>query len=54
MTQLFDLETDPWEMNDLAGRPDQRQRLAAMRAELAAARDASGEMATPYGPAFWD
>ena len=54
MTQLFDLETDPWEMSDLAGRPDQRQRLAAMRAELSAARDASGEMVTPFGPAFWD
>ena len=54
VTQLFDLETDPWEMSDLAGHPDQRQRLTAMRAQLAAARDASGEMATPYGPAFWD
>ena len=54
VTQLFDLETDPWEMNDLAGHPDQRQRLQAMRAELSAASGASGEMATPYGPAFWD
>ena len=54
VTQLFDLETDPWEMSDLAGHPDQRQRLTAMRSELAARRDASGEMATPYGPAFWD
>ena len=54
VTQLFDLEADPWEMSDLSRHPDQRQRQAAMRAELAAARDASGEMATPYGPAFWD
>ncbi len=54
MTQLFDLDEDPWEMNDLVGRPEQRQRVAVMRAELSAARETSGEMATPYGPAFWD
>lgn len=34
-TQLFDLETDPWEMDNLAARPEHAQRVAQMRALLA-------------------
>ena len=32
--QLFDLTADPGEANDMAGRPDQRERVAEMRAAL--------------------
>jgi len=32
--QLFDLQKDPWELQDLSGRPDQRARIAALRSEL--------------------
>ena len=53
-TQLFDLQEDPWEMRNLADDPAHRERLAAMRSQLAAAGDASGEMDTPFGPPFWN
>jgi len=33
-TQLFDLDEDPHEMNDLSGEPGQRERTAALRESL--------------------
>lgn len=33
-TQFFDLDEDPWEMNDLAEQPDQRERVAKLDALL--------------------
>lgn len=34
--QLYDLETDPWEQNNLASRPEQKERVERMRNKLVA------------------
>jgi hypothetical protein len=34
-TQLFDLRSDPLELNDLAAMPEQAERIAEMMAQLA-------------------
>lgn len=40
---LFDLESDPGEMENLAGRGDQRERVAAMRGKLAEWTERNGD-----------
>jgi arylsulfatase A-like enzyme len=53
MTQLFDLARDPWERENLAGRAGYQETLARLREELLRQRDSSGDLATPWGAAFW-
>ena len=53
VTQLFDLETDPWEMSDLAERPDQRQQRGG---DAIGSRGGARRLrrdGDPFGPAFW-
>ena len=57
VTQLFDLQTDPDEMVNLASEPDQRERVAAMLASLATEQAKFGDtlplsVAKPK-PAAW-
>ncbi|NKB70303.1 MAG: sulfatase-like hydrolase/transferase [Candidatus Latescibacteria bacterium] len=53
-TQLFDLQEDPLEMNNLAEDPAQGQRLAGLREMLRQYRDDWDDRATEWGQAFWD
>lgn len=47
--ELYDLMTDPHEQQNLADRPEQAQRLARMRADLAAWMQAQGDTGRVYG-----
>jgi arylsulfatase A-like enzyme len=42
-TQLFNLQKDPWEKNDLANRPDMQQRVVDMNRLLKAEMSAAGD-----------
>ncbi len=53
MTQLFDLESDPWELHNLAAEPDQTGRLAAMRTRMLEWRDAWHDRDSEWGQVFW-
>lgn len=53
MTQLFDLENDPWEQYNLAGDPAYAAKLAELRATLFYYREAWDDLATPWGQQFW-
>jgi arylsulfatase A-like enzyme len=53
-TQLFDVEEDPWETENLAGDPDMAGEVARLRAELLRLRDAWDDTASAWGQAFWD
>jgi uncharacterized sulfatase len=48
--ELYDLRADPDELKNLAGEPGQAERVAAMRAEVAAWMKASGDEGRTYGP----
>jgi len=52
-TQLFDLEADPLEMNDLARRPETADKLAAMRTQLVEQAAQWEDTGHPQGEAFW-
>lgn len=52
-TQLFDLQADPWEVNNLAGDPAYAEPLARLRAELVRWRDELGDTQPGLGEAFW-
>jgi arylsulfatase A-like enzyme len=56
-TQLFDLQTDPYETKDLSGEPAQAERLKAMLAKLGAEMKADGDSdpltAAKIVPAEW-
>lgn len=54
MTQLFDLARDPWERENLAGRPGQAGTTQRLRKELLRHRDEWEDRATPWGAMFWD
>jgi arylsulfatase A-like enzyme len=45
--QLFDLASDPWEMNDRSGDPDLASQLAEMKSQLAAAQRAASDPLAP-------
>ena len=53
-TQLFDLISDPWELNNLAFQPDYSGKLKEMRAELLKLRDKWDDEETPFGKIFWN
>jgi len=56
VTQLFNVQEDPWETTDLSWRPEQQERVQAMRAALRAEARALGDnnatTGEPYD--FWD
>ncbi|MEX2682147.1 MAG: sulfatase-like hydrolase/transferase [Candidatus Sigynarchaeota archaeon] len=52
-TQLFDIDTDPWETQDLAGDPHQSGTIRRLREQLARYRDEWDELDTPWGIEFW-
>jgi len=51
-TQLFDLETDPWERNNLAGRSEHRERIAALTRQLQGLMRAAGDTADLSQPGW--
>ena len=53
-TQLFDLEADPWETNDLYGMTDAEPIVRALRATPFAFRDAWESGLTEPSARFWD
>ncbi len=48
--ELYDLESDPAEMKNLADEPAQAERLKAMRADLEAWMQSQGDQRTVFGP----
>lgn len=53
-TQLYDLQTDPWETTNLAGEPAHNAELVRLRGELLRWRDALDDRDSPWGSAFWE
>jgi arylsulfatase A-like enzyme len=53
-TQLFDVEEDPWETENLAEDPGMAGEVARLRAELLRLRDAWDDTASEWGKTFWD
>ncbi len=47
--ELYDLNTDPFELHNLAAEPDQAERLASMRAELDSWMKQQGDQQTVFG-----
>ena len=52
-TQLFDRQADPWEVNNLAGRPETASIQAELAAQLLHLRDEWDDLTTTWGQAFW-
>lgn len=52
-TQLFDLQQDPWERENLADTPDHAPTRRRLSAEMARWRDLWDDARTPWGEAFW-
>jgi arylsulfatase A-like enzyme len=53
-TQLFDLQNDPWEINNLADSPKYTQNLESLREKLAHYRDEWDDAETEWGQTFWE
>jgi arylsulfatase A-like enzyme len=53
MTQLFDLDKDPWEISNLAAEPGHEQQVDDLRREMARLCDEWGDKETSWGKAFW-
>ena len=53
MTQLFDLDADPWELTNLADDPALAETVARLRADLCRWRDEWDDPASPWGETFW-
>ena len=53
MTQLFDLENDPYELNNLADSPSHADKLSLMREKLRQCRDEWDDEKSPWGERFW-
>jgi arylsulfatase A-like enzyme len=54
VTQLFDLQEDPWETVDLSADPAHHGELVRLRRELARWRDEWGDTQPRMGKVFWD
>ncbi|MHA1147943.1 MAG: sulfatase/phosphatase domain-containing protein [Promethearchaeota archaeon] len=52
-TQLFDLESDPWEMNDLSDDPANSDLIDSLRKRMLKFRDEWEELKTYWGQYFW-
>ncbi|WP_249280833.1 sulfatase-like hydrolase/transferase [Guopingia tenuis] len=52
-TQLFDLEKDPWEINDLSRQEKMQPVIHKLREELKKCAMEWGDMDTPEGKRFW-
>lgn len=53
MTQFFDLEHDPWELNNLAGSSASRKKLEQMRQELNCYAEQWDDRKSQFGQPFW-
>ena len=53
-TQLFDLEEDPYEINNLASNPNYREPLEFLRQELLCWKDEMDDTQEEMGKKFWD
>jgi len=53
MTQLFDLDADPWELTNLAFDPTHLGRVDSMRKELVRLRDEWDDLSSQLGQIFW-
>lgn len=54
MTQLFDLQADPDELNNLAAHPALQPRVNALREQLRSHARAWGDMESTWGQTFWN
>jgi len=54
MTQLFDLKTDPLELENLAENPTHASTIAVLRAEMARYREAWNDRDSEWGRTFWE
>lgn len=54
MTQLFDLQSDPYETVNLAERPGHRKEVECLREEMRRFRDEWEELSHPCGQRFWE
>jgi arylsulfatase A-like enzyme len=52
-TQLFDLENDPWELENLASLPEYSGKLSELRSRLFALRDEWEDHQPDLGRVFW-
>lgn len=52
-TELFDLAEDPGETENLVGQPERRAEIDALRAEMLAAAELSGDIEHNQGREFW-
>ncbi len=52
-TQLFDLENDPWETDDLSGKKENEEVIEALRKSLLKQRDEWDDVSHDSGRAFW-
>jgi len=52
-TQLFDLDADPWELDNLAGDDAYAADVARLRAEMARWRDQTDDADDEFGQVFW-
>jgi arylsulfatase A-like enzyme len=53
VTRLFDLESDPWEQNNLAEEPACRETLTALRREMIRLRNEWDDSQPEWGERFW-
>ena len=53
LTQLFDLRSDPWEMNNLAGTVGSEGLIADLRSRMEEYRDDWNELDNEFGQLYW-
>lgn len=53
MTQLFDLENDPWELDNLAFNSDQQERRTLLKKELKKCAEEWDDTESKWGQVFW-
>ncbi len=51
--QLFDLESDPWEMDDLSAKPEFAEKTRELFDRLCTSRDEWDDLASSFGRDFW-
>ena len=53
-TQLFDMQSDPWELRSLAAEPDYARDVASLRGEMLRWRDELDDAQSEFGRIFWE